>query len=111
MRVQYIQSSIWFHVWRRICRRRQRPDERGHAEAARPRARARDACRGHDGGLASSSGRALFQRQADVIAVLYNSNFAMERARDYLDKASAIYEQHSAPELQAQARDLEALIY
>ena len=40
--------------------------------------------------LAETSDRSLFQRQADVIAVLYNSNFAMQRARQYLDKAGSL---------------------
>ena len=61
--------------------------------------------------LASSSDRAVFQRQADVIAVLYNSNFAMDRARAFLDKASVIYDEQNTPELREQIRDLEALIY
>ncbi|MCP4389885.1 MAG: hypothetical protein GY802_16445, partial [Gammaproteobacteria bacterium] len=37
--------------------------------------------------LADTGDRSLYQRHADVIAVLYNSNFAMDRARKYLDKA------------------------
>ena len=61
--------------------------------------------------LANSSDRALFQRQADVIAVLYNSNFAMDRARKYLDQAGAIYDAQDAPELLQETRDLETLIF
>lgn len=61
--------------------------------------------------LASTSDRALFQRQTDVIAVLYNSNFAMDRARSYLDKAGVIYDQQNALQQLDETRDLEALIY
>ncbi len=61
--------------------------------------------------LANTSDRALFQRQADIIAVLYNSNFAMVRARRYLDRAGALYEESGNPELRAQTRDLQDQIY
>ena len=61
--------------------------------------------------LSNASDRAMFQRQADVIAVLYNSNFAMDRAKKYLDQAGAIYNEYDAPELLEQTRNLEALIY
>ncbi len=61
--------------------------------------------------LADTSDRALFQRQSDVIAVLYNSNFAMQRARDYLRKAGAIYDDAGAVDGLEQTRDLESLIY
>ena len=61
--------------------------------------------------LANTSDRALFQRQADVIGVLYNSNFAMDRARQYLNKAGAIYDEQNAPELLEETRNLETLIY
>ncbi len=61
--------------------------------------------------LANTSDRALFQRQADIIAVLYNSNFAMARARDYLDRAGALYEESGNPELRAQTREMRDQIY
>ena len=61
--------------------------------------------------LTHTSDRAMFQRQADVIAVLYNSNFAMDRAKKYLDQAGAIYDEYDATELLEQTRDLENLIY
>ena len=34
--------------------------------------------------LANTSERSVFQRQGNVIAVLYNSNFAMERAKRFM---------------------------
>ena len=61
--------------------------------------------------LANTSDRALFQRQADIIAVLYNSNFAMARAREYLDRAGALYEESGNPERRAQTRELEEQIF
>jgi flagellin-specific chaperone FliS len=61
--------------------------------------------------LADGSERLLYQRQADVIAVLFNSNFAMDRARKYLDKAGLIYNDNGVPELLEQTRDLESQIY
>jgi hypothetical protein len=61
--------------------------------------------------LADGSERLLYQRQADVIAVLFNSNFAMDRARKYLDKAGVIYNDSGAPELLEQTRVLESQIY
>ena len=61
--------------------------------------------------LASASERLLYQRQADVIAVLFNSNFAMDRARKYLDRAGVIYDETGMPELRTQTRQLEAQIY
>jgi len=61
--------------------------------------------------LASGSDRAMFQRQADVIAVLYNSNFAIDRAKKYLDQAGSIYRERGAREMLAETRDLESLIY
>lgn len=61
--------------------------------------------------LANASERSIYQRQADVIAVLYNSNFAMDRARKYLDKAGSVYGTEGADEMRAQTREMETLIY
>jgi len=61
--------------------------------------------------LASASERLMYQRQADVIAVLFNSNFAMDRARKYLDSAGVIYDEKGMPELLSQTRELESQIY
>ena len=60
---------------------------------------------------ANGSDRAMFQRQADVIAVLYNSNFAMDRAKRYLDKAGSIYNDSGVSEMIEQTREMESLIY
>ncbi len=61
--------------------------------------------------LADTGDRSLYQRHADVIAVLYNSNFAMDRARKYLDKAGHIYGGSGVEEMLQQTRDMEILIY
>ena len=61
--------------------------------------------------LADTSDRSMFQRQGDIIAVLYNSNFAMDRAKKYLDQAGAIYGDSGVPEMLEPTRDLESLIY
>ena len=61
--------------------------------------------------LAKTTDRSMFQRQADVIAVLYNSNFAMERARRYLDQAGTIFGDGDLQELLDETRDMEVLIF
>ena len=61
--------------------------------------------------LAETGDRSVFQRQAEVIAVLYNSNFAMDRARKYLDKAGSIYDERGVDEMLDQTREMESLIY
>ena len=61
--------------------------------------------------LADTSDRSMFQRQGDIIAVLYNSNFAMDRAKKYLDQAGAIYSDGGVAEMLEQTREMESLIY
>ena len=61
--------------------------------------------------LASTGDRALFQRQSDVIAVLYNSNFAMQRAREYLDRAGSIFTEQGVEDSLAQTHALAERIY
>lgn len=61
--------------------------------------------------LSDTSDRSMFQRQADVIAVLYNSNFAMQRARRYLDQAGKIYDDSGVSDGLEQTREMESLIY
>ena len=61
--------------------------------------------------LADTSDRSMFQRQGDIIAVLYNSNFAMDRAKKYLDQADAIYSDGGVSEMLEQTREMESLIY
>ena len=61
--------------------------------------------------LANTSDRAMFQRQADVIAVLYNSNYAIDRAKKYLDRAGSIYQDNGSSDMLEQTRNMEDLIY
>jgi hypothetical protein len=61
--------------------------------------------------LASASDRSVFQRQADIIAVLYNSNFAMDRAKSYLDQAERIYGEEGASEMLQQTQDMGTQIW
>ncbi len=61
--------------------------------------------------LANTSERAIFRRHADVVAVLYNSNFAMDRARKYLDQAGGLYGDGGADDMRDETRAMEALIY
>jgi len=61
--------------------------------------------------LANTSDRSMFQRQGDIIAVLYNSNFAMQRAKKYLNQADAIYNDAGVSEMLEQTREMESLIY
>jgi len=61
--------------------------------------------------LAETSERSVFQRQADIIAVLYSSNFAMARAKKYLSQADAIYSDAGVAEMLEQNREMDSLIY
>ena len=61
--------------------------------------------------LADSSDRMMYQRQADVIAVLYNSNFAIDRAKKYLQQAESIYQDKGDRQMLEETRDMESLIY
>ena len=61
--------------------------------------------------LANTSERSLYQRQADIIAVLYSSNYAMDRAKKYLDRAGTIFDDSGITEMLEQTREMEALIY
>jgi hypothetical protein len=61
--------------------------------------------------LANTGERSLYQRQADIIAVLYSSNFAMDRAKKYLDRAGTIFDDSGITEMLEQTREMEALIY
>jgi flagellin-specific chaperone FliS len=61
--------------------------------------------------LAETGDRAMYRRQTDVIAVLYNSNFAIDRAKKYLDRAGSLYRDGGAEEMLAETRNMESLIY
>ena len=61
--------------------------------------------------LANASDRVMYQRQSDVIAVLYNSNFAIDRAKKYLDRAGSLYQDSGDAEMLQQTRDMESMIF
>jgi hypothetical protein len=61
--------------------------------------------------LANTSDRSMFQRQAAVMAILYSSNFAMERAKQYLNQASRLFSDQGADEYAEEAFGMQSLIY
>jgi len=61
--------------------------------------------------LAKASRRAMYHRQPDVLAVLYNSNFAKERARSYLDRARRTFDDTGLVILSAHTATLEDQIF
>lgn len=61
--------------------------------------------------LAQTSERSMFQRQAEVMAILYSSNFAMDRAKRYLNQAGELFSGLGAEENAVEALDMQSLIY
>jgi tetratricopeptide (TPR) repeat protein len=61
--------------------------------------------------LANTSERSMYSRQADVMAILYSSNFAMDKARSYLDRASDLFAIRGDDDLYANVQDMQSLIY
>lgn len=61
--------------------------------------------------LAQTSERSMYQRQAEVMAILYSSNFAMDRARQYLDQAGELFSGFGAEENAVETLGLQSLIY
>ena len=61
--------------------------------------------------LAKTSGRSMFHRQPDVLAILYDSNFTMNKARNYLDQASNLFSVEGEYELSSSTQDMYSLIY
>ena len=61
--------------------------------------------------LANTSDRSMFQRQAEVMAILYSSNFAMDRAKRYLDQAGELFSGSGAEEIAAETASMASLIY
>lgn len=60
---------------------------------------------------AKTSTRLMYQRQADVIAILYNSNFSMDKARGYLQQASLLFTAQGEDGLYADTQWMKTLIY
>jgi len=61
--------------------------------------------------LENISKRAMFHRQQGVLAILYNSNDAMARARRYLSDASSTFKARGMDDLDQQARELIQSVY
>ena len=61
--------------------------------------------------LGKTSETAVFERRPDVLAILYNSNFAMDRAKHYLDRADSLFSGFGAEDKAVQAQTMQSLIY
>jgi hypothetical protein len=61
--------------------------------------------------LGRTSETAVFERRADVLAILYNSNFAMDRAEQYLNQADSLFSGFGAEDKAIQAQIMRSLIY
>jgi tetratricopeptide (TPR) repeat protein len=61
--------------------------------------------------LAKTSGRSMYARQPDVLAILYNSNFTMDKAKSYLDRASSLFADQGEYDLSASTQNMHSLIY
>ncbi len=61
--------------------------------------------------LGKTSETAVFERGADVLAVLYNSNFAMDRAKQYLNQADSLFNGFDADQNAFQTQNMQNLIY
>ena len=61
--------------------------------------------------LAKTSERSMYARQPDVLAILYNSNFAMNKAKNYLDQASNLFSGEGEAVLSASTQNMHSLIY
>ena len=60
---------------------------------------------------AKVSTRLMYQRQADVIAILYNSNFAMDKARNYLQQAGQLFLTQGEEGMYEDTEWMKSLIY
>jgi len=61
--------------------------------------------------LKSVSRLAMHRRQTGVIAMLYNSNDDMQRAKNSLDQARQVFSRHEAEELYDLSQSLEQEIW
>ncbi len=61
--------------------------------------------------LARTNRRTLYHRHADVLAVLYDSNRAMELARNYFGQASSQFDNQGLTDLANRSRALTATVY
>ncbi len=61
--------------------------------------------------LANTGERSIYQRQAEVMGILYSSNFAMEKAKRYLSQADDLYAAEGADKLSQDSQDMQEFIY
>ena len=61
--------------------------------------------------LAKTSERSMYARQPDVLAILYNSNFTMDKAKNYLAQASSLFTDQGEDVLSASTQNMYSLIY
>ncbi len=61
--------------------------------------------------LANTSKRAMYYRQPDVMAILYNSNMAMMNARYFVSRASTLFAAAGEQSLADSAERLDAMIF
>jgi len=61
--------------------------------------------------LAKTSERSMYARQPDVLAILYNSNFTMNKARKYLAQADSLFAGQGEDVLSASTQNMYSLIY
>lgn len=61
--------------------------------------------------LAKTSSRSMYQRQPDVLAILYNSNFSMNKAKNYLHLASNLFDTQGEESLSHNTSAMHSLIY
>lgn len=61
--------------------------------------------------LAQSSKRAMYYRQPDVMALLYESNFAMINAESFVEHAAMLFASQGAEDMARSARNLTSLIF
>ena len=61
--------------------------------------------------LAKTGERSIYQRQAEVMAILYTSNYAMQKAKRYLRQAGDLYAAEGADELSEESQGMREFIY
>ena len=61
--------------------------------------------------MLKTSDQAMYQRQPDVLAVLYKSNTAMDKAEFYLDKAAQLFKQQGMSEQLEKTEGMKALVF
>ncbi|MFT5504342.1 MAG: hypothetical protein ACI8XC_002057, partial [Gammaproteobacteria bacterium] len=61
--------------------------------------------------LLKTSQQSMYLRQPDVMAILYNSNFAMDRAKIYLQQANKLFIDQNDRGYSHQTQEMQKLVY